>query len=72
MNERESDKERLSVGVTVLYTRYDTYTVKKGDRSEVQLERIVGTNRYKKMLTGKRDKFMFCSYVCSNNDVKKE
>ena len=35
MNERESDKERLSVGVTVLYTRYDTYTVRKGDRSEV-------------------------------------
>ena len=35
MNERENDKERLSVGVTVLYTRYDTYTVRKGNESEV-------------------------------------
>lgn len=27
MNEKGGDKERLSVGVTVLYTKYDTFAV---------------------------------------------
>lgn len=50
MNYGENEGKELSVGVTLLYTKFDTFA----------LERIVGTSRYKKMLTGKRDMYLFC------------
>ena len=60
MKNGEKEGKELSVGVTVLYTKFDTYAVEEKRRDEKQMERVVGTSRYKKMLAGKRDMFIFC------------
>jgi U3 small nucleolar RNA-associated protein 25 len=49
MNYMKDDEEGAPASVA-LYTKYDA----------MALERIVGSDRYKKMIAGQKDTFLFC------------